>query len=116
MRRNIFRWKHEEIGNLEAKVKSFCAVPHLLRVLKDFILFAEKDLPTIEKVSEEFYEALKKAKVDVREHMVPQRTHISIILLAHKDDDPTTVSIFDYIERRTEWKRPVPTSATDERK
>jgi len=30
-------------GNLEAKVKAFCAVPHLLRVLKDFILFAEKD-------------------------------------------------------------------------
>jgi type I restriction enzyme, R subunit len=43
VRRNIFRWKHEEIGNLEAKVKMFCAVPHLLRLLKDFILFAEKD-------------------------------------------------------------------------
>jgi type I restriction enzyme R subunit len=43
VRRNIFRWKHEEIGNLEAKVKTFCSVPHLLRLLKDFILFAEKD-------------------------------------------------------------------------
>ncbi len=43
VRRNIFNWKHEETGNLEAKVKSFCAVPHLLRVLKDFILFAEKE-------------------------------------------------------------------------
>jgi type I restriction enzyme R subunit len=43
IRRNIFRWKHEEIGNLEAKVKSFCAVPHLLRLLRDFIVFAEKD-------------------------------------------------------------------------
>ena len=43
VRRNIFNWKHEEVGNLEAKVKSFCAVPHLLRVLKDFILFAEKE-------------------------------------------------------------------------
>jgi type I restriction enzyme R subunit len=43
VRRNIFRWKHEEIGNLEAKVKSFCAVPQLLRILKDFILFAEKE-------------------------------------------------------------------------
>lgn len=43
VRRNIFRWKHEEVGNLEAKVKSFCAVPYLLRFLKDFILFAEKD-------------------------------------------------------------------------
>ena len=43
VRRNIFHWKHEEVGNLEAKVKSFCAVPHLLRFLKDFILFAEKE-------------------------------------------------------------------------
>jgi len=43
VRRNIFRWKHEEIGNLEAKVKTFCSVPHLLRLLKEFILFAEKD-------------------------------------------------------------------------
>jgi type I restriction enzyme R subunit len=43
VRRNIFRWKSDEVGNLEAKVKSFCAVPHLLRLLKDFILFAEKE-------------------------------------------------------------------------
>jgi type I restriction enzyme R subunit len=43
VRRNLFNWKHDEVGNLEAKVKSFCAVPHLLRVLKDFILFAEKE-------------------------------------------------------------------------
>jgi type I restriction enzyme R subunit len=43
VRRNLFNWKHKEVGNLEAKVKSFCAVPHLLRILKDFILFAEKE-------------------------------------------------------------------------
>ncbi len=43
VRRNIFRWKHEEVGNLEAKVKSFCAIPNLLRFLKDFILFVEKE-------------------------------------------------------------------------
>lgn len=43
VRRNIFPWKGEELGNLEEKVKTFCAVPHLLRFLKDFIIFAEKD-------------------------------------------------------------------------
>jgi len=43
IRRNIFNWKHDEIGNLEAKVKSFCSVEHILRLLKDFIIFAEKD-------------------------------------------------------------------------
>jgi len=43
VRRNLFNWKHEEVGNLEAKVKSFCSVPNILRFLKDFILFAEKE-------------------------------------------------------------------------
>ncbi len=43
VRRNIFRWKHEEAGQLEAKVKSFCSVPMVLRFIKDFILFAEKE-------------------------------------------------------------------------
>lgn len=43
VRRNLFNWKHDEIGNLEAKVKSFCSVPQLLRMLRDFILFVEKE-------------------------------------------------------------------------
>jgi type I restriction enzyme R subunit len=43
VRRNIFNWKHEEAGNLKAKVKSFCEVKQVLRFLKDFILFAEKE-------------------------------------------------------------------------
>ena len=42
-RRNIFNWKDEEIGQLEAKVKSFCAIPQVLSCLKDYIIFAEKD-------------------------------------------------------------------------
>jgi type I restriction enzyme, R subunit len=31
------------LGNLEAKVKSFCAIPQVLAFLKDYIVFAEKD-------------------------------------------------------------------------
>ena len=42
-RRNIFNWKDQEIGQLEAKVKSFCAIPQVLSYLKDYIIFAEKD-------------------------------------------------------------------------
>jgi len=38
-----FQLKHEQAGNLEAKVKSFCEVMQVLRFLKDFILFAEKE-------------------------------------------------------------------------
>jgi len=43
VRRNIFNWKDEEIGKLETKVKSFCAIPQVLAFIKDFIIFAEKD-------------------------------------------------------------------------
>ncbi len=43
VRRNIFNWKDAEVGRLEAKVKSFCAIPQVLAFLKDYIIFAEKD-------------------------------------------------------------------------
>ena len=43
MRRNIFNWKHEEVGQLEAKTKSFCDRGHILGLLRHYILFAEKD-------------------------------------------------------------------------
>ncbi|GAB6058540.1 type I restriction endonuclease subunit R [Desulfonatronum parangueonense] len=43
VRRNIFNWKDEEVGKLEAKVKSFCAIKQVLAFLKDYIVFAEKD-------------------------------------------------------------------------
>lgn len=43
VRRNIFTWKDEEVGNLEAKVKTFCAIPHILALIGQYIIFAEKD-------------------------------------------------------------------------
>lgn len=43
VRRNIFNWKQEHVGQLEVKVKSFCDFRRVLDLLKHFILFAEKD-------------------------------------------------------------------------
>lgn len=43
IRRNIFNWKHEEVGKLEAKIKSFCDRGHILGLIRHYILFAEKD-------------------------------------------------------------------------
>jgi len=43
IRRNIFNWKHEEIGNLESKIKSFSNKQHILDLLKKYILFAEQN-------------------------------------------------------------------------
>ena len=42
-RQNIFNWKDAQAGQLEAKVKSFYAIPQVLAFLKDCIVFAEKD-------------------------------------------------------------------------
>ena len=35
--------KSSLLGNLEFKVKTFCAIPRVLAFLKDYILFAEKE-------------------------------------------------------------------------
>jgi len=43
VRRNIFNWKAETVGNLEDKVKTFCSTRQILKFLKHYILFAEKD-------------------------------------------------------------------------
>jgi len=43
VRRNLFHWKHEQVGRLEGKVKTFFDIPRILKLLKDYILFAEKD-------------------------------------------------------------------------
>jgi len=41
IRRNIFNWKEEEVGNLEAKIKSFCNKQNILDYIKKYIIFAE---------------------------------------------------------------------------
>ena len=43
MRRNLFNWKQQQVGQLEAKISSFCAIPQLLAFLQHYIIFAEKD-------------------------------------------------------------------------
>ncbi len=43
IKRNLFNWKEEKTGNLEAKIKSFCAHRNILDFLKDYIVFAEKE-------------------------------------------------------------------------
>lgn len=42
IRRNIFNWKIEELGNPEKKVKTFCPIPQVLKFLKEYILFSKR--------------------------------------------------------------------------
>lgn len=42
-RKNIFNWRDEQEGDFEAKVKGFFSPVRFLRVLRDYIVFLEKD-------------------------------------------------------------------------
>ena len=43
VRRNIFQWKSEKVGQLEQKIKTFCDRRHVLDLLRHYIVFAEKE-------------------------------------------------------------------------
>ena len=83
VRRNIFNWKLTEDGlsnppsfdipgRLEARVKSFCAIPQVLAFLRDYIVFAEKD----EELNKYILRQHQTGAVDaaVRRALQPERT------------------------------------------
>lgn len=43
VRRNIFTWKGDKIGELENKVKTFFDIKHILNLVEKYIMFIEKD-------------------------------------------------------------------------
>ena len=43
VRRNIFSWKGDKVGELENKVKTFFNIPHVLNLIEKYIMFIEKD-------------------------------------------------------------------------
>jgi acetyl esterase/lipase len=71
------------------------------------LLYAERDLPTVEKETRNFQDDLRQANCEVQANLIKNRTHISVILLAIRDEDPATQAMFDFCEAHTEWKRPL---------
>jgi len=43
LRRNIFSWKGDKVGELENKIKSFFDIKNILNLIEKYILFVEKD-------------------------------------------------------------------------
>lgn len=43
VRRNIYQWKGDKVGELENKVKTFFAIKHILDLIEKYIMFIEKD-------------------------------------------------------------------------
>lgn len=71
------------------------------------ICYADKDFPTIDRMSEDFCKKLSDGKCDAKLLKVNDRNHFTIIVqLALNSEDPCTKSMLDFIAKHSEWKRP----------
>jgi type I restriction enzyme R subunit len=104
IRRNIFNWKHAEIGNLEAKMKSFCEIPHLLRFLKDFILFVEKE-EQLQKIILRQHQTIAVNRV-VQRALDPQRTRGLVWHTQGSGKTYTMIKAADLLFRANEAQKP----------
>jgi len=71
------------------------------------ICYADKDFPTIDKMSENFCKKLTDGKCDACALKIDGRNHFTIIIqLALDTEDACTKAMLDFIAKHSEWKRP----------
>jgi type I restriction enzyme R subunit len=107
--KNLFNWKEEQDGDFETKVKAFFQRDRFLKILKDYIIFLNKD-DTLSKVILRQHQTRAVEKVIERVHDPRKRrglvwhtqgsgktlTMITIAanLLRSTQDDPGTIGIW----------------------
>lgn len=72
VRRNIFKWNGDRVGELENKIKTFFEIKHILNLIEKYIMFIEKD--------EEL------TKLVLREH---QANAVEVVLIRALKEDAT---------------------------
>jgi acetyl esterase/lipase len=76
-------------------------IKHVRRGLPPFLLFrAERDLPTLAGMAEEFHQSLRAHGCDAQFLPVAGRNHNSIMFMAAEPGDPVGRAILDFIHRR----------------
>jgi acetyl esterase/lipase len=81
----------------EARKNAF-PLSHIKKDLSPFlIVYADRDLPTLDKGAEEFAKELKEKEVKVELLQVAKRNHLSLITEASEDDDPTALAMRRFI-------------------
>jgi acetyl esterase/lipase len=81
----------------EARKNAF-PLSHIKKDLPPFlIVYADRDLPTLDKGAEEFAKELKEKEVKVELLQVAKRNHLSLITEASEDDDPTALAMRRFI-------------------
>jgi acetyl esterase/lipase len=75
---------------------------HVRPGLPPFLIFnAEKDLPTLPTMGEDFCKALQKQGCSARRLVIKGRNHNSIMFEATSPDDPVAREILDFIRMHT---------------
>lgn len=77
------------------------------------LYYADHDLPTLGKMSEDLCAMLKKNKGEAECVKVPHRNHMTILTDLMQEDDPVKFGIFEFIAKHSEWK---PAEKDDERR
>jgi acetyl esterase/lipase len=68
------------------------------------VLYADKDFPTCDKMSEDFCKALQKCKCDACSQEIKERDHLSIVIRIGNEEDPATQSMFEFIAKHSGLK------------
>jgi acetyl esterase/lipase len=77
-------------------------ISHVKRGLPPFlILYAERELPTLAAMAEEFGKALKEKGCEVEVRKIPRRTHQNIVFNATSLDDPVADAMLDFIRKHS---------------
>lgn len=87
-------------GNDPKVRKEASPITHVEKGLPPFlILYAERDLPTLTAMAEEFGKALKDKGCDAEVRKIPRRTHHNIVFRATTLDDPVVDAMFTFIRK-----------------
>ena len=92
--------------NREVRENAF-PITHLVKAVAKklppfLVIYADKDLPLIDKMSQQFHKALQAVECDTTELEVKGRNHYTIILGAMVQRDPTTQAILRFIKKHAE--------------
>jgi acetyl esterase/lipase len=88
----------------ETRTQAF-PLAHVKKDLPPFlILWADHDIPTLDKNAEGFVKALKAKDVSVESREIAKHNHMSIIIDASVDDDRTAVALRDFVHEHIKDK------------
>jgi acetyl esterase/lipase len=68
------------------------------------ILYADKDFPTCDKMSEDLCKALKNCKCDASICEIKERDHLTIIMRIGNEEDPATQSMLEFVAKHAGLK------------